>query len=149
MFAQCLRAVGVRPADTRDQRGRERWLAFTPRSHLHMVRWGDAATNRGTAGDWYWKGKPDGQHGQGTAHALGCCAAQLVAMHGYKGKIGAEEMDELEYLLYGVRVALRRPMAHQGGHIKAQGDARKKPPGTRWTGYAVWDPVLAEYVNEN
>jgi hypothetical protein len=136
MFARCCRAAGVRPHDVRDEMGRERFIPFDPRAHLHMTRWSH------TEGDWFWKGKP-----KSTGHSLGCCSPELILTHGFKGKQGAEKMDELDFLLYHVRVHDRDV---QLGAAPMQMQTRQDPvpAGKQWEGFARWNAKRGEYAND-
>ena len=46
-MGRCLKAVGVRDGDSRDNLGRFRFLPFTPAIHITHRRWS-------SAGFWYW-----------------------------------------------------------------------------------------------
>ena len=46
-MGKCLKNVGVRDGESRDNLGRSRFLPFTPGTHLGMRRWN-------SAGFWYW-----------------------------------------------------------------------------------------------
>jgi hypothetical protein len=139
MFSQCLRAAGIRPHDARDEMGRERFVPFHVVNHLHMTRW------KQTEPDWFWKNKPTS-----TGWGLGCCARELILTHGFKGAQGAEAMQELDYLLYHVRVHDRDAEVRNTAATAVQMQTRRdpQPSGKTWKGFAVWDATRKEYANE-
>ena len=47
-MGHCLKNVGVRNEDSRDNLGRYRFLPFNPEAHLRQKMWPDS-------GFWYWK----------------------------------------------------------------------------------------------
>uniref|UniRef100_A0A7S2FZ30 Hexosyltransferase n=1 Tax=Octactis speculum TaxID=3111310 RepID=A0A7S2FZ30_9STRA len=82
MVARCLKRIaGLVPYDTRDARGRERFLPFTPASHLAYRR---------NSNDWYTKYSVDLKEG------LDCCSEYSISFHYVKGSL----MNGIDTLLY-------------------------------------------------
>ena len=87
-FSTCLRALGIRPRDTRDARRRETFHNLDPAHHLAAVR---------TPGStwWFWKNKPNDTRG-----GVDCCSDAAVMWSQFKGASGARKMRVLDRLLH-------------------------------------------------
>ncbi|GAB5359309.1 hypothetical protein AAMO2058_000533400 [Amorphochlora amoebiformis] len=90
--AGCLRELGIRPGDTLDKMGRQRFNLFRPRDLLFNMKY--------IPEDWYWKNKMSiGKKQLG----FGCCSNMPLAWHNFKsgkGVFDPEAFEELEYV-YG------------------------------------------------
>ena len=73
-------------------------------------------------------------------------------MHGYKGNQGAEKMQELEYLLYHVRVHDRDAELAAAAEIQMRMRHDPQPAANAatntWKGFARWNAAQKEYTNE-
>ena len=91
-LARCLHEIGIKPFDSRDVEGRERFMPFTPIAMLHTVR-------KQNSSGWFWRRKP-----RNTQSGVNCCARYPILWHGLKGPEGARKMRALYHLSYNSRV---------------------------------------------
>ena len=105
-LARCLHEIGIKPYDTRDATGRERFMPFTPVAMLHTVR-------KQNSSGWFWRRKP-----RNTQSGLNCCAQYPILWHGLKGPHGTRELRALYHLTYVSRV-----------HSPGEDSLRSRTPG--------------------
>ncbi|XP_065575789.1 glycoprotein-N-acetylgalactosamine 3-beta-galactosyltransferase 1-like isoform X4 [Artemia franciscana] len=87
MMAKCLNNVGVKLMDSRDEKGRERFLPFQPSDHL--------VPGKISLDHWYWNNVYyKAKKGEG------CCSDTLISLH----HLRPEDMYVFDYLLYRVRI---------------------------------------------
>ncbi|CAG0902743.1 unnamed protein product [Darwinula stevensoni] len=90
-MGRCLHAVGVEPGDSRDEKGRWRFLPYSPGSHLSPAPMWNADWVQCNAFHPYTQGR-------------GCCSDRAVSFH----YVSPESMHVLEYFIYRLRVDDRR-----------------------------------------
>ncbi|XP_013416651.1 glycoprotein-N-acetylgalactosamine 3-beta-galactosyltransferase 1 isoform X2 [Lingula anatina] len=83
--AQCLSRVGAKAVNTTDELGRERFLPFTPLTHI-----------LGQYPKWYYTWDQNRAR-----RGLNCCSKYPISFH----YMSPRELNTLEYLFYHVRVA--------------------------------------------
>ena len=87
MVNKCLKKKGVTPYDTRDDKGRERFMPFKPGHHLHY-----ALPKNNPESDWYVKYTVDLKLGKE------CCSEESATFH----YIEPDLMKRLYSLTYGL-----------------------------------------------